>query len=142
MTLRRIAKEEMENEINCPVCGDIFKDPVILNCTHSFCKACLERSWDAKGSRECPVCRVESTQNEPVRNRILKNLCEAFLKEKGQRASAGPEIRCDVHREKLMLFCLEDQLPVCVVCRDAKAHINHKFHPINDVASEYKVRVH
>lgn len=132
----------MEDELNCPVCCDIFNDPVILNCTHSVCKACLQQYWDTKESRECPICRVKSTQKELVRNLILKKLCKAVLIERGLRASAGPEVLCNVHGEKLNLFCLDDQLPVCLVCRDAKVHINHTFRPVSDVASEYKVRVH
>ncbi|XP_062389645.1 zinc-binding protein A33-like [Sardina pilchardus] len=124
----------MEDDLNCPVCGDIFNDPVILTCTHSFCKACVQRCWDAKGSRDCPICRERSTLNEPIPNRILKNLCEAFLKER----KVGSEALCTLHGEKLRLFCQEDQQPVCLVCRDSEIHINHKLKPLCEVASEYK----
>uniref|UniRef100_A0A3Q0RC87 RING-type domain-containing protein n=1 Tax=Amphilophus citrinellus TaxID=61819 RepID=A0A3Q0RC87_AMPCI len=38
------------------VCCDIFTDPVLLPCSHSFCRGCLKHCWDT-GIRECPVCR-------------------------------------------------------------------------------------
>lgn len=80
-------------------------------------------------------------QNEPIPNRILKNLCEAFLKDRRPGVSGESEGLCILHGEKLKLYCMEDQQPVCLVCRDARTHIDHRFHPITDVASEYKVRV-
>ncbi|XP_076119523.1 zinc-binding protein A33-like [Alosa pseudoharengus] len=131
----------MEEDLHCPVCCDIFKDPVILICTHSFCKACLQKCWDLKGFRECPICRDKSTQNKPVQNRILKDLCDAFLKMRTPKASVGSEALCHLHGEKLHLFCQEDQQLVCLVCRDAEIHNNHKFSPLCDVASEYKNKV-
>ncbi|XP_042339074.1 nuclear factor 7, brain-like, partial [Plectropomus leopardus] len=40
--------------------------------------------------------------------------------------------------EKLKLFCLDHQQPVCVVCRDSKTHNNHRFRPIDEAAQEFK----
>ncbi|XDV36790.1 hypothetical protein PO909_006512 [Leuciscus waleckii] len=33
-------------ELSCPVCCDIFKTPVILSCSHSICKECLQQFWE------------------------------------------------------------------------------------------------
>ncbi|XDV48303.1 hypothetical protein PO909_017740, partial [Leuciscus waleckii] len=76
----------------------------------------------------------------PPINLALKNLCESFLKERNERRSSGSEEICSLHSEKLKLFCLEDKQPVCLVCRDSKQHDNHKFRPISEVVSSYKVR--
>ncbi|KAL2080810.1 hypothetical protein ACEWY4_022663 [Coilia grayii] len=127
-----------EEDLTCPVCCDIFKDPVVLSCSHSICKVCLQQFWDTKGSRECPVCRTKSSMEYPPISLTLKNLCEAFLKERSERASAGSEVLCSLHSEKLKLFCLKDKQPVCLVCRDSKKHTNHKFHPIDEAASDLK----
>ncbi|KAJ4920393.1 hypothetical protein JOQ06_024541, partial [Pogonophryne albipinna] len=65
---------------------EVFRDPVILSCCHSFCKACLQNWWDGK-----------------------ENLCETFLLERDQRS---PEALCSLHSEKLKLFCLDHQQPI------------------------------
>ncbi|KAL6483718.1 hypothetical protein MHYP_G00085900 [Metynnis hypsauchen] len=127
-----------EKELSCPVCCDIFRDPVVLSCSHSVCKTCLQTFWETKGSRECPVCRRRSSKEEPPISLTLKNLCEAFLESRSQRSSAGSEGLCILHNEKLKLFCLDDQQPVCVVCQTSKKHRNHEFCPIDEVVTDFK----
>ncbi|XP_036428030.1 nuclear factor 7, brain-like isoform X3 [Colossoma macropomum] len=120
------SKSFSEEDLSCPVCCEIFKDPVIL------------RFWKTKRSRECPVCRRRSSIDQPPRNLALKNLCESFLQERSQRSSAESENICSLHSEKLRLFCLDDLQPVCWVCRDSKIHTNHKFLPLQEAAVDYK----
>ncbi|XP_077073798.1 zinc-binding protein A33-like isoform X2 [Siphateles boraxobius] len=125
-------------ELSCPVCCEIFKAPVLLSCSHSFCKECLQQFWRTKTSQECPVCRRRSSRSDPPVSLALKNLCDTFLKERNERRSSGSEEICSLHSEKLKLFCLEDKQPVCLVCRDSKQHDNHKFRPISELVSSYK----
>ncbi|XP_078145616.1 E3 ubiquitin-protein ligase TRIM39-like [Centroberyx gerrardi] len=127
-----------EEDLSCPVCHDIFKDPVLLSCSHSFCKACLQKWWTEKQIHDCPVCKSISLQSDPPRNLALKNLCEAFLLERDQRASAGSELLCSLHSEKLKLFCLDHQQPVCVVCLHSETHTNHRIKPIDEAARDHK----
>ncbi|XP_030640642.1 tripartite motif-containing protein 35-like isoform X2 [Chanos chanos] len=127
---------ELLEDLTCPICFDIFKDPVLLLCSHSLCKACLQKFWEVKNLKECPICRIRSTTSEPPRNRVLKNLCETFLQERSQRSSSGSEELCSLHSEKLKLFCLEDKQPVCVVCQTSKKHTNHKLCPIDEAAHD------
>ncbi|XP_063316899.1 nuclear factor 7, brain-like [Pelmatolapia mariae] len=124
-----------EEDLCCPVCQEVFRDPVLLSCSHSFCKDCLKRWWREKGERECPVCKEISSKKHPPLNRALMNLCESFLLERDQRAS---EALCSLHSEKLKLFCLDHQQPVCVVCRDSEKHTNHRFRPIDEAAQQHK----
>ncbi|XP_059183167.1 nuclear factor 7, brain-like [Centropristis striata] len=125
----------LEEDFCCSVCHDIFKDPVVLSCSHSFCKDCLQSWWTGKPTRECPVCKRRSSKGHPPCNLVLKNLCESFLQERDQRAS---ESLCSLHSEKLKLFCLDHQQPVCVVCRDSEKHTNHRFRPIDEAAQQHK----
>ncbi|XP_053172787.1 E3 ubiquitin-protein ligase TRIM35-like [Scomber japonicus] len=127
-----------ENDLTCPVCHEIFKDPVMLKCSHSFCKACLQRWWTVKQAQVCPVCKAVSQSNNPPRNLVLKNLCEAFLLERDQRASAQSEPLCSLHSEKLKLFCLDHQQPVCLACLHSETHKKHKFRPMNEAAQDHK----
>ncbi|XP_044000297.1 nuclear factor 7, ovary-like [Gambusia affinis] len=125
----------LEEDLCCPVCQDVFKDPVLLSCSHSFCKKCLKKWWRKKRSRECPVCKTISFTSDPPCNLVLKNLCESFSQQREQRAS---EDLCSLHSEKLKLFCLDHQQPVCVVCRDSEKHTNHRFRPIDEAAQQHK----
>ncbi|KAL0163272.1 hypothetical protein M9458_042668, partial [Cirrhinus mrigala] len=54
--------------------------------SHSICK-------ERKNTRE-------SSKSDPPGNLVLKNLCESFL---------NTEEVCDLHGEKLKLFCVEDK---------------------------------
>ncbi|XP_078028051.1 nuclear factor 7, brain-like [Epinephelus lanceolatus] len=123
-----------EEDLCCPVCQDVFRDPVVLSCSHSFCKDCLQNWWRQRQERECPVCKRRSSMEPPL-NLALKNLCEAFLLERDQRAS---EALCSLHSEKLKLFCLDHQQPVCLICRDSEKHTNHRFRPIDEAARQHK----
>uniref|UniRef100_A0AAQ4QM20 Zinc-binding protein A33-like n=1 Tax=Gasterosteus aculeatus aculeatus TaxID=481459 RepID=A0AAQ4QM20_GASAC len=124
-----------EEDLCCPVCQEVFKNPVVLSCSHSFCKVCLKSWWREKQAQECPVCRRRSSKEEPPSNLVLKNLCESFSVKRDQRAS---ETLCSLHSEKLRLFCLDHLKPVCVVCRDSQKHTNHRFRPIDEAAVEHK----
>uniref|UniRef100_A0A673APB1 Uncharacterized protein n=1 Tax=Sphaeramia orbicularis TaxID=375764 RepID=A0A673APB1_9TELE len=108
--LEKTCKSEMA--CSCPICSEIFKDPVVLSCSHSFCKNCL-RNWWAEQPLQCPL----------------------TLKDK---PSAQTEALCSQHLEKFRLFCLDHQEPVCVVCRDSRTHKKHKFKPIDEAAQDYK----
>ncbi|XP_062391114.1 zinc-binding protein A33-like [Sardina pilchardus] len=129
---------KLEEDLTCPVCCGIFKDPIILTCAHSICKACLQQFWESKGSRECPYCRRKCSKDFYPPNIALRNLCETFIQEKSQRASAGSEVLCSLHSEKLKLFCVEEKQPVCVVCRDSRKHNNNKFQPVDEAALDRK----
>ncbi|XP_075951919.1 zinc-binding protein A33-like isoform X1 [Anarhichas minor] len=124
-----------EEDLCCPVCHEVFRDPVLLSCSHSFCKDCLKSWWREKPTQECPVCKRRSSRSDPPCNLVLKNLCESFLQERDQRAS---EPLCSLHSEKLKLFCLDHQQPVCLVCRDSEKHSDHRFRPIDEAAPQHK----
>ncbi|XP_056226565.1 nuclear factor 7, brain-like [Seriola aureovittata] len=127
-----------EEDLCCPVCHEVFRDPVVLSCSHSFCKDCLQSWWRGKPDRLCPVCKRRSSKPEPPCNLVLKNLCEAFLQEREQRSS---EALCSLHSEKLRLFCLDHQQPVCLVCRDSEKHTDHRFRPIDEAAPQHKKKL-
>ncbi|XP_023678031.2 E3 ubiquitin-protein ligase TRIM35-like [Paramormyrops kingsleyae] len=127
----------LEEELTCPVCYEIYRDPVVLKCSHSFCKVCLQEYWEDKSSPECPVCRKRSPV-DPSCNLVLRNACEAFLQDRAQRSAAASEALCRLHNEKLKLFCLDDQTPVCVVCQTSAKHEHHKLRPVQEAAEKQK----
>ncbi|XP_047438471.1 nuclear factor 7, brain-like [Mugil cephalus] len=124
-----------EEDLCCPVCQEVFRDPVLLSCSHSFCKVCVKNWWRQNPLHQCPVCKRRSSRGDPPSNLVLRNLCESFLQERDQRS---PEALCSLHSEKLRLLCLDHQQPVCLVCRDSEKHSNHRFSPIDEAAPNPK----
>lgn len=128
-----------EEDLTCPICCDIFTDPVLLSCSHSFCRSCLKRCWDT-GLRECPVCRKKASKSSVPSNLALKNVCEAVLQVKRQSSLMEEKTKCNEHGEKLKLFCLVDKQPMCVVCQASKVHKTHNCLPIDEAVQDCKVR--
>ncbi|KAL0993253.1 hypothetical protein UPYG_G00105240 [Umbra pygmaea] len=127
-----------EEDLSCPVCCDIFKDPVLLKCSHSFCKNCLQTYWSTSAQRTCPVCRKRASKHTPPTNRALKNLCEALLQGIGQSSTKETMALCALHEETLKLFCLVDKQLICVVCQASRIHKDHACSPVVEAAQDCK----
>lgn len=126
----------LEENLCCVVCQDIFQQPVLLTCGHSFCKSCLHRWWIQKTSPECPLCKKISFQRDPPLNVALKNLSEAYSLEKSDRASAAG--LCSQHSESLGFFCVDHQQPVCAACLHSETHSNHSIRPVDEAARQHR----
>ncbi|KAI4901366.1 hypothetical protein NFI96_014161 [Prochilodus magdalenae] len=59
----------------CPICLEIFLEPVTLPCAHTFCKPCFLETVD-KANMCCPLCRkrVSTWARLNGRNKTLVNL--------------------------------------------------------------------
>ncbi|KAG7472220.1 hypothetical protein MATL_G00106550 [Megalops atlanticus] len=121
----------LEQELCCSVCCEIFKDPVVLKCSHSFCRVCLQQCWREKSSRECPICRRKSTVDQPPVSLALKNIVEYHLKQRN-------EDHCSVHGEKLKFFCEKDKETLCSMCQTSEKHRNHQVCSLEEAALEMK----
>ncbi|XP_043093263.1 zinc-binding protein A33-like [Puntigrus tetrazona] len=112
-------------DLSCPVCGEIFKSPVVLSCSHSVCKECLQQFWKTKETQECPYCGSKLSKCDPPDNLALQNLCEMYLKERKEKCLSEAEEICGLHSEKHKLFCLEDKQPACAECFTSQTHVNN-----------------
>ncbi|KAG5900082.1 hypothetical protein JTB14_016053 [Gonioctena quinquepunctata] len=63
---------DMEDEILCPICSEMYVKAVTLGCSHTFCKFCIEM-WKKK-KMVCPICRTKITSL--VSTLVLDNLIE------------------------------------------------------------------
>ncbi|KAM9531299.1 E3 ubiquitin/ISG15 ligase TRIM25-like [Guaruba guarouba] len=140
----------MEDELSCPICLCLYRDPVLLSCGHSFCKHCIKNLLDAqqqsKASYSCPICKHQlGPILELQKNFQLCSIVEAFMAtSKGQQglSSAGEKkevVPCD--------FCLglpEPAVQTCLACDVSlcQAHLNkhntkasHKDHVLVEVGA-------
>ena len=53
-----LLKGNLGELLNCPICFEIYRDPKVLPCHHSFCKECLVRCIDNRNSVKCPMCSM------------------------------------------------------------------------------------
>jgi len=50
-----VDREKIEKYLTCPICTEIFDNPIRISCGHTFCDDCLSE-WGKKSSF-CPLCR-------------------------------------------------------------------------------------
>ncbi|XP_053503375.1 E3 ubiquitin/ISG15 ligase TRIM25-like [Ictalurus furcatus] len=111
-----------KDQISCPVCLDLLKDPVTTPCGHNFCKVCINGCWDQedlKGIYSCPQCR-ETFTPRPVlhRNNMLAEVVEKLKKAASPaHRYAGPvDVECDScigRKRKALSYCLVCRASYC-----------------------------
>lgn len=124
-----------EADLLCPRCCEIYCLPVLLKCGHNICKVCLQKFWEWKGCRECPVCRIVAVPGRPPINLALKIAADEYQAQKTKR----DQELCCLHNEKLKIFCQNDQEPICLVCQTSKQHKVHECCPVEEAAQQKKV---
>ncbi|XP_071268012.1 probable E3 ubiquitin-protein ligase MID2 isoform X3 [Salvelinus alpinus] len=87
--------ETLESELTCPICLELFEDPLLLPCAHSLCFNCAHRilvshcssnkPLESISAFQCPTCRYVITLNHRgleglKRNVTLQNIIHRFQK--------------------------------------------------------------
>ncbi|XP_058603702.1 tripartite motif-containing protein 16-like [Onychostoma macrolepis] len=104
-----------QDEFMCAVCLDLLKDPVTIQCGHSYCKSCITGCWDQEDQTRvysCPQCRQTfSPRPALARNTMLAEVVEKLKTTKlSADCDAGAEdVQCDVctgRKYKAVKSCL------------------------------------
>ena len=161
-------REDLEQEITCPLCLGTFEDPRVLSCQHVYCKSCLENLASRAGNMSitCPECRKVSpmlaggVSGLPVAFQInrLKALvarmgleevgaaplgtCETDGSETGPPEHGGAS-KCVQHpSQSLDLYCHQCE---AFACRDCivfdRKHVDHHYSKVEVVANEFREEI-
>ncbi|XP_052435207.1 tripartite motif-containing protein 16 isoform X1 [Carassius gibelio] len=103
------------DEFLCPVCQNLLKDPVTIQCGHSYCKSCITDCWDQEDQTRvysCLQCKQTCSPRPALaRNTMLAEVVEKLKKRKRPAdcdAGAG-DVECDVctgRKSKAIKSCL------------------------------------
>ncbi|NXX33130.1 TRI27 protein, partial [Nicator chloris] len=127
--------EQLRAAASCPVCLELFQDPVSIPCGHSFCRGCIERCWESCGGPfSCPRCRSAAPERSLRPSRELGHVADIAR----WLLPAGPGALCGRHLEPLRLFCREERALLCLVCGRSRPH---RPVPAEQAAQEYKEQI-
>ncbi|KAL6084773.1 hypothetical protein STEG23_037755, partial [Scotinomys teguina] len=119
----------LEDQVLCPICLEVFQNPVTTACGHNFCMTCLQSFWDHQAAigeiNHCPQCRETfPTRPRLCKNVILGEMVACFTKAKSQTSGllwtlAGPtDVPCD--------FCSPQKLRSVKSCLQCMASLCEK----------------
>ncbi len=91
--------------LECPVCFNLFENPHVLPCQHTYCKACINSLFDKTSKTlNCPICRVKHNLPNGVdsltANFTIKRLIELESMEVAAQEQVVPEARQSPVKEK------------------------------------------
>ncbi|XP_072315552.1 E3 ubiquitin-protein ligase TRIM21-like [Eucyclogobius newberryi] len=105
----------------CPICLEVFTDPVTTPCGHSFCKFCLNKHWDSS-HHNCPLCKQDFRPRPQTK---VNTLMSEIVSPPGEvlcDVSTPPgEVLCDVSTPPGEVLCDVSTPPGEVLC-DVSTH--------------------
>uniref|UniRef100_A0A8C4QIM2 Uncharacterized protein n=1 Tax=Eptatretus burgeri TaxID=7764 RepID=A0A8C4QIM2_EPTBU len=134
--------EDTLDEFTCHVCFELYKEPITLPCSHTFCHVCIEKCWESRRKGTdcvCPNCH-EVFQEKPKfkKNIIIANFVEKLKLKKREVGFGVGELRCINHRKPILLFCKDDGSLMCSKCTVGQ-HQDHIVLPVEVAHAELKV---
>lgn len=137
--------ERVEKEVECPICLGAFEKPVLLDCLHVFCTACLENIFKRARTRteiDCSVCKATSK----VPTDGVKDFRSAFwinslleIVESHEKTKHT----CSEHQDRdLEHYCETCKKLICTNCiiRNGKHH-DHEYQGLEEAFKKFKVEV-
>jgi tripartite motif-containing protein 59 len=123
-------RDKVKENLVCPICLDIVKDPVSLPCSHTFCRSCLQKGLEKDNNLIiCPYCRkehrFEGGLNAIPVNVVLSSLLESL-------ATQEKIERCPDHQKKLSICCITCGKCLCTHCTLFTHARDHTFKSIKE----------
>ncbi|KAG0312147.1 E3 ubiquitin-protein ligase rad18 [Dissophora globulifera] len=67
---------EIDSNLRCPICKELLRAAIMLQCFHNFCSECIRRHLDKEST--CPACRVQTSTAQMRRNVALDEIANSF----------------------------------------------------------------
>ncbi|XP_053538856.1 E3 ubiquitin-protein ligase TRIM39 isoform X2 [Ictalurus punctatus] len=103
-----------KEQLQCPICLEVFTDPVTTPCGHNFCNSCLKQSWDTSQYYYCPYCKEKFTKRPEIKiNITLREVADCFKK---KTVSDKSQILCDFCtdvKQEALKSCLDCCVTLC-----------------------------
>ena len=137
----------------CGLCSELYVDPRMLQCLHSFCSKCLKKVLEEQGSGtkiKCPTCEKTASLPEGGVDTLPKDLrkChEAAVAHYDSKLQGEEKVNCDrcieTSNGPAVSFCVNCCDFLCKVCsKDHKSWrktLNHELQPVgSSEKSEFK----
>ncbi|XP_007472531.1 E3 ubiquitin-protein ligase TRIM69 isoform X3 [Monodelphis domestica] len=123
--------DDLAKELHCQLCHDWFNKPVMLHCSHNFCKLCIEKAWKTNQKAVCPECFAPCPGRNYIPNLVLERL---MLRIKDMPLLQGQPL-CQEHGENLKLFSKQEGKLACFQCKDVRH--SQEFLQINEAVHVY-----
>ena len=126
----------------CSVCLELFSEPKVLPCCHTFCLKCLEKTAQNKGEIPCPQCRKTHAIPAGGLTEFLTDFIASYeIEVAGLKSSKGAETLTCSECEgagPVESYCSDCQNYLCNECgsqlhKRLKAYREHKVIPIEEV---------
>nr|XP_014348854.1 PREDICTED: zinc-binding protein A33-like [Latimeria chalumnae] len=137
----RAKSENLEKDLSCSICLELYSDPVLLGCGHSFCRECICLCWGSQISpRCCPQCKRTFLQPSFTKNHHLASIVESF---KDVNLKAGGTVpKCKLHPEEdLGVFCRSDHQLLCCSCAFSPKHSGHDLVSVQNAFNDFKEKL-
>ncbi|KAJ8048210.1 Tripartite motif-containing protein 6 [Holothuria leucospilota] len=147
-----MATAERLSVSDCPICYEVYQNPKIISCGHSFClKPCLYNLIQS-GSPNCPLCKTAiqvpssgKAEDLPT-NFALQSMIEATAKIDVSSASqASSELtksikqkRCVTHGKDFVVYCKVCSELLCQKYQDEIHDHSHDIMKVQKIADKYK----
>lgn len=68
-----------KEQLQCPICLDLFNQPVSTPCGHNFCRDCINTYWQKSVLSQCPMCKQRFYSRPELRvNTFISEVASQF----------------------------------------------------------------
>ena len=119
--------DNIEEELKCGVCWEIFKKPVVFPCSHNFCFACARnlafhgRELNYRYYICCPTCRKKVDISAGIHiltpNKALERIVDQVAKTRQMGGKPSQNNICYKHSDcQVTLYCRTCHTNICKKC--------------------------